>query len=125
MIADLDNLMGRTFEDCCRHWVGHYADEGLSCRPEQIGSWWSRDGSVEIDIVGVRRHRFELLGSCTWQRTVDEDALDELYEQRAALGGKAARARLALFARDGFTDRVRRRAANEDIMLVTATDLLV
>lgn len=123
VVDDLDNLMGQTFEDCCRHWVGHYADEQSVGRLEQVGSWWSRDGSVEIDVVGVRRHRYELLGSCTWRRTVDEDALDELYEQRAALGGKAARARLVLFAREGFTDSLRERAVGENVVLVTAADL--
>lgn len=123
VMDDLDNLMGRVFEDCCRHWVGHYADEELVGRSEQLGSWWSRDGRVEIDIVGVRRHRYELLGSCRWSRTVDEDALDHLYEQRAALGGKAAKARLSLFAREGFTDRLRARAADEGVILVTAADL--
>lgn len=123
VMNDLDNLMGQTYEDCCRHWVGQYADEKLVGRPEQLGSWWSRDGSVEIDIVGVRRHRYELLGSCKWRRTVDEDTLDELYDHRAVLGSKAARARLALFAREGFTDRLRERAADEGVLLVTAADL--
>ena len=63
--ADLDNLIGQTFEDCCRHWVGHHARVELVGRSEQLGSWWSCDGRVEIDIVGVRRHRYERLGSCT------------------------------------------------------------
>jgi AAA+ ATPase superfamily predicted ATPase len=123
VMDDLDNLMGLAFEDCCRQWVGRYADEDRVGRPEQIGSWWSRDGSVEIDIVGVRRHRYQLLGSCKWRRTVDEDVLDQLYEHRAALGGSAARARLALFARDGFSDRVLERANDENLLLVTAADL--
>lgn len=123
VVDDVDNLMGRTFEDCCRHWVGHYADEQRVGRPEQLGSWWSRDGSIDIDVVGVRRHRYELLGSCKWRRTLDEDALDKLYEQRAALGSKAARARLALFARTGFTERLRERAEEENVVLVTAAEL--
>ncbi len=123
VLADLDNLMGQAFEDCCRRWVGHYADEALVGRSELLGSWWSRDGSVEVDIVGVARHRYELLGSCKWSELADEDALDDLYVQRATLGAPAARARLGLFARGGFTDRVRERAADEGVLLVTAADL--
>jgi AAA+ ATPase superfamily predicted ATPase len=123
VVDDLDNLMGQTFEDCCRHWLGHHAAEELVGRPDELGSWWSRDGSVEIDIVGIRRHAYELLGSCKWRRTVDVDAIDELYEQRAALGAKAARARLLLFAREGFTGRARERAADEGVLLFTAADL--
>lgn len=121
--ADLDNIMGRAFEDCCRHWVGRYADERRVGRSEQLGSWWSRDGSVEIDVVGVRRGRYSLLGSCTWSRTVDVRVLDELRDAQAALGGKAMNARLALFARRGFTPALRERAGDEGVLLVTAADL--
>lgn len=67
VLADFDNLMGRTFEECCRAWVGRHAPR-TRWAPEQIGSWWSRDGQVEIDVVGVRRHRCVLLGSCKWRR---------------------------------------------------------
>jgi len=35
----------------------------------------------------------------------------------------ARRARLALFAREGFTDAARDRAAREGVLLVTAADL--
>jgi hypothetical protein len=47
-------------------------------------------------------------------------ALDELRDAQAALGGKAVRARLAIFARRGFDPALRRRAAAEDVLLVTA-----
>ena len=30
VLADLDNVMGRAFEDACRTWVGRYADERRS-----------------------------------------------------------------------------------------------
>ncbi len=49
--------------------------------------------------------------------------LDELREAQAALGGKAATAQLAIFARSGFDAALRRRAAAEDVLLVTAADL--
>lgn len=121
--ADLDNLMGRAFEDACRTWVGRYADEPAVGGSEQLGSWWSRDGSVEVDVVGVRKGRYALLGSCKWRRTVGAEVLDDLHEAQAALGGKAMGARLALFARRGFTAELRERAADERVLLVTAADL--
>lgn len=123
VLADLDNLMGRTFEDCCRMWVGRYADEREVGRSEQLGSWWSRDGQVEIDVVGVAKGRCTFLGSCKWARRVGVQALDDLRDAQAALGGKAAAARLALFARGGFDAALRRRAADEGVLLVTAADL--
>lgn len=123
VLADLDNLMGRAFEDCCRTWVGRYADEREVGASEELGSWWSRDGQVEIDVVGVAKGRCTFLGSCKWARRAGVRALDELREAQAALGGKAATARLAIFARGGFDAALRRRAAEEDVLLVTAADL--
>ena len=121
--ADLDNIMGWAFEQCCRHWAGTYADEAAIGAPKQIGSWWSRDGQTEVDVVGVRDHRYVLVGSCKWRRTADVDVLADLRRQQDALGPKAARARLAIFARHGFTKRLREQAAEDDVLLVTAADL--
>jgi AAA+ ATPase superfamily predicted ATPase len=123
VLADLDNVMGRAFEDACRTWVGRYADEQEVGHSDELGSWWSRDGSVEIDVVGVRKGRYSLLGSCKWRRTVGVDTLDALHDAQASLGGKAARARLALFARRAFSAELRARAEAEQILLVTAADL--
>lgn len=123
VLADLDNVMGRAFEDACRVWAGTYAEEEAIGRSDQLGSWWSRDGSVEIDVVGTRRGRYTLLGSCKWRRTVGVDVLEELQEAQARLGGKAMGARLALFARRGFSAELRRRAEAENLLLVTAADL--
>jgi hypothetical protein len=70
------------------------------------------------------KDRYVLLGSCKWRRgEVGEDVLDQLYAHRALLGPKAARAHLALFARQTFSAEVRRRAAQEHVLLVTAPDL--
>jgi AAA+ ATPase superfamily predicted ATPase len=124
ILADLDTVMGWGFEECCRRWAGAYADDAAVGSPQQIGAWWSRDGRTEIDVVGVRKHRYVLLGSCKWRRTVDTDVLADLRRQQDALGSRAARAGLVLFAREGFTDRLRELAAEEDILLVTAADML-
>lgn len=123
VLADLDNLMGRAFEDCCRVWVARYAPEEVTGAPEQVGRWWSRDGRTEIDIVGVRRHRHVLVASCKWRRTADVDVLDGLLAQQEALGRTAATARRLIFARTGFTERLVARARKEDVVLVTAADL--
>ena len=123
VLADLDNLMGRAFEDCCRTWVGRYADEHSVGASEELGSWWSRDGQVEIDVVGVAKGRCTFLGSCKWAHRAGVQVLDELREAQASLGGKAMTARLAIFARSGFDAALRRRAEEEDVLLVTAADL--
>jgi AAA+ ATPase superfamily predicted ATPase len=121
--ADLDNLMGRAFEQCCRTWVQRYAGEELTGAPQQVGSWWSRKGDVEIDIVGVRQHRYVLIGSCKWRRTADSDVLGDLLEQQHGLGPTARNAKLMIFARERFTEQAMERAAEESVQLLTAADL--
>jgi len=121
--ADLDNVMGPAFEQCCRAWVERYASEELTGAPQQLGSWWSRKGDVEIDIVGVRKHRYVLVGSCKWRREADTDVLGDLLEQQHALGPAAKNAKLLIFARESFTEQPITRAAEENVQLLTAADL--
>jgi uncharacterized protein len=123
IFADLDNTMGWAFEQCCRRWVGSYADEDSVGAPEQIGSWWSRNGQTEVDVVGVRKHRYVLVGSCKWRRIAGVDILDDLYAKQEQLGPRAARARRLLFAREGFTADLRAQAAEDDVLLLSAADL--
>jgi AAA+ ATPase superfamily predicted ATPase len=121
--ADMDNTMGWAFERCCRRWAAIYANEEITGAPRQIGSWWSRDGQTEIDVVGTSRHRYALLGSCKWRRVVDVDVLDQLRDHQAALGGHAAAARLIIFGRERFTPALRERSAAEGIHLISAARL--
>ena len=123
ILADLDNTMGWAFERCCRRWVRAYAEEEAVGAPREVGSWWSRDGSIEIDVVGARNHRYVLVASCKWRRTAGTHVLDDLRRQHAALWPNARGARLAIFAREGFTDQLRDAADAEGVMLVTAADL--
>lgn len=122
--GDLDTYVGRIFEDVCRRWLGRYSEVEEARSARKIGSWWSRDGRHEIDIACVDGRRYTLLGSCKWSRQLlDEDALQALLHSRDAIEGQTANARLALFARRGFTRRLQRRAAREDVLLVSAADL--
>jgi uncharacterized protein len=118
---DLDTFMGLAFEDCCRKWVGRYADAERFGAPRELGSWWSRDGRLEIGIVGASRGSYELLASCKWNRSVSTDVLGQLLAHRDRLPG-AAGARLAIFGR-GFDSRLRRRADEEGVILVAAEEL--
>jgi AAA+ ATPase superfamily predicted ATPase len=123
ILTDLDNIMGWSFEQCCRRWLRAYAAEDSIGAPQQIGSWWSRNGQIEVDVVGVRKHRYVLVGSCKWRRIAGIDILEDLYAKQERLGPRAAGARRVLFAREGFTAEVRERAAADDALLLTAADL--
>ncbi|HWM09991.1 MAG TPA: ATP-binding protein [Solirubrobacteraceae bacterium] len=120
--TDLDTFMGLAFEDCCRDWVGRYAPAELVARAERLGSWWARDGSVEIDLAAMTKDRYVLLGSCKWSRRARTNALADLLAARERLGGRAANASLAIFAR-GFDSELEEEAAREDVTLITADHL--
>jgi len=119
---DLPNFMGPVFEDVCRDWVGRYSALGEGAL--EVGSWWSRRSDVEVDVVTLEKKGYGLLGSCKWWRKrVGAAELDDLHRARAVMGPKAAQARLALFARGGFTPEVVERASLENVTLVGPDDL--
>lgn len=112
---DMDTFMGPAFEDCCREWVGRYGTDALPVS-QHLGSWWSRDGQVEIDVVGTSRGRYDLLGSCKWNREVSTAVLGQLLAHRDSLR-RAGSASLLIFAR-GFEPELERRAKEEQVTLV-------
>jgi AAA+ ATPase superfamily predicted ATPase len=122
--ADLNAYVGRIFEDICRRWLARYSEIQEARDAVAIGSWWSRNGRVEIDIACTDRDRYTLLGSCKWSKQlVDEDVLEALMSSRDAIDGHAEGAKLALFARRGFTASLQRRARSQGVLLVTSNDL--
>jgi hypothetical protein len=64
-----------------------------------------------------------LVGSCKWRREADSDVLGDLLEQQNALGPAAKNAKLLIFAREGFTEQMIRRADEETVQLLTAANL--
>ncbi len=112
---DLDTFMGLAFEDCCRAWAGLHAGDSLPAS-QQLGSWWSRDGQTEIDVVGLSRGRYDLLASCKWDRRAPAATLSQLLAHRDAIG-RAGSAHLAIFAR-GFAPELERGASEEEVALI-------
>lgn len=121
IMADLDNFIGPVFEQVCREWVMRYAtpEQFPSC--QKIGSYWTRTHNVEVDIVGMTKGRFEVLGSCKWSKHADAEDLDKLIASRDLIRG-AGTAPLYLFAR-GFHSSLLRRARNNEVKLISLADL--
>lgn len=112
---DMDVFMGLAFEDCCREWTGRFSADLLP-PSQRLGSWWSRDGQTEIDLVGTSRGRYDLMASCKWTKTAPASALTQLLEQRDSVP-RAGGAQLAIFAR-GFSSRLEQKAAEEGVTLI-------
>lgn len=119
---DLDNFMGLAFEDCCRDWLGRYAPDEIQGALTEIGSWWSRDGQTEIDIVGLARRRYALLGACKWDETAPSQVFGRLKRDQETLGGPDLAAKRLVFGR-GFDADLKQRARREGAHLISAAML--
>jgi uncharacterized protein len=118
-MSQITNLV---YEDVCREWIGSHSELGADA--DEVGSWWSRKSDVEIDVVTLDRRGYCLLGSCKWwSKPIGPAVLNELYEAKAALGPKAAQARLSLFSKSGFNPELVERAEAEQVELVEVADL--
>ena len=133
----LDGFISKpAFERACRDFVRSAMgrDPRLPSRGD-VAAWWGpvtvRDGSRprteqrEADLVVGDRGAVTLVGEVKWSdRPVDLDALAQLRTAVAAVPGTGGSTRLALFAREGFTDRLRGVAEQEGIALITAAEML-
>lgn len=104
------HLVGQTFEEVARSWTARSVE-----KVDSVGRWWSRDGQVEIDLVGMDGRGVAVLGSCKWTRRLfGEHELDGLLAGRAHLGPVASNAQLFCFSRSGFSAGLRRRVDSMD-----------
>lgn len=124
-----DQYMGYAFEQAAREHVVRMARAGeLPFMPERVGAWWDRRD--EIDVVAVSdAERTLLIGECKWSaHPVGMNVLGELKRRLARLktsaGNEWAHVFLALFSKSGFTPELSAVAADEDVALVEAKDLL-
>src|SRR5690606_18724932 len=69
----LDEYVGRyVFEEICRQFVAT-GSATLPFRPVQVGSWWSADHSVEVDVVALGPGDEVLMAECKWGAVTRED----------------------------------------------------
>lgn len=118
----LSEYMGLVFEDMCMQYLMNHAGE-LPVLPGETGQWWGTDSvrrrQVQLDIVVVDPSGDKaLVGECKFRNEpVDEAILKELRENAKALPGGMT-LHWCLFSRSGFTDSLRRVAADEGVLLV-------
>lgn len=122
-------VRGPVFEEMARTWVRRYAEPAtLGGRPEHVGpSFAIVDGEEhQVDIVvavgeggaAPAARKVVTIGEAKAGETISTNHLHRLQSVRAALGTRAARARLLLVGR-AFTDDLRSRASGRsDLELV-------
>ena len=127
ILGDLyKEYLGFVYEDLIRSSCFEYAEDGrLPFMPMTIGKWWgnvSLDGAwqeSEIDVIAFNNDQL-LAGECKYRRkAVGINELDLLKAKAGFLPSKGRRMHYLLASRSGFTDALKRRAAeSEDVTLI-------
>lgn len=135
---NLDRFVSKpAFERLCRAFVrdGIGRDRRLPSRGS-VGAWWGgitesspggpRTVQRESEVVVIDGRRLVLVGEAKWtDGRVGREALDQLRRTASSLPGyEPGKTRLALFARDAFSDDLRRAEADGEVLLLTARDML-
>ena len=97
--------------------------------PEAVGSFWGRQRGkgVQLDVVAAApREKRLLIGEAKWGRgEVSQNILTDLVERSRRMPQVADgwRVEYVLFARDGFTGPTQTLAAEQNVRLVSLSDL--
>jgi uncharacterized protein len=131
----LDHFVSRpTFEEICRAWVLDQVKAGAWPGVDAVGAWWGpvpspttdqprRRAEAELQVIGAAGKRVIVAGASNWTREyVGFDALNHLRDVVRSVPGADDKTELILFGRD-FDHRLKRRADEEHVHLVTAAAL--
>jgi hypothetical protein len=130
VVPVLNDHVAPEFGSWCRTWIR----SNLGERASTVGAWWGpaldvlrrskERTSEEIDIAGVGRGRVTVVGEAKWQnKSLDYSVLRDLREfkvpaLRQAGFRLAADPTIVLMARRGYTDQVRKAAADDPSILL-------
>jgi AAA+ ATPase superfamily predicted ATPase len=133
----LDQFVSKpAFEQACREYAAALIGRDPAFPPTgKVGAWWgpvpderhpgtrrTREGEIEVVVFDGRN--LVLAGEAKWHDgEVDVDALRQLEASVVHVPGYSPATSLVVFARDGFTDRLRARASAEGVILHTSADM--
>ena len=124
MIAPhLSDYMGAIFEDVCHQYVERHWEEKLNIAPKRVGSHWGSD--LEIDVLTENIDSSHWFGECKWwNQPVGENVLNRLIEKSEKVSDQWKQdPRYLLFSASGFTDALKQRALEEDVLLFEPKDM--
>jgi AAA+ ATPase superfamily predicted ATPase len=124
---DLDHFAAVAFEEAAREYIAARARAAkLPFLPERIGSWWSRDG--ELDVLAISpAERTALVGECKWSvNPAGMNIFEDLKQRTAKMAQESSIEHIhyAIFARRGFTEALMKQATREGVGLFTVNDLV-
>ncbi len=120
---NLSQYMGEIFEDVCIQYVSLFGKEKLMSPPILVGRHWESD--IEIDIMTENLDGSHTFGECKWwNQPVGENVLARLIERSKRVPTQWQQdPRYILFSASGFTESLKYRAAEDDILLIDLKDL--
>ena len=124
----INDYMGRyVFEDICMQYLKKNAAIRHGLQIRNAGRYWSRDGAVEIDIVGDLADNGTLACECKWSSSpVGVGVYYDLMRKTSLLPPprRTGNLRYALFSAAGFDENMVTTAERDNVTLITGEDLL-
>lgn len=122
----LSDYMGiYSFEDVCHQFLKVKGSDVLGQGIRRASRYWSRDGSLEIDVMAVLVDGSYLFGECKWSSSPIGVAVYYALRDKVARMPERCRdsARYILFSSAGFDDNLSATAERDGVVLVTAEDI--
>lgn len=126
IVPQFREFMGGAFEEVCREHSRRHSQERLPAPAQEIGQIWAPN--YDIDVAGRLLDGSMLFGECKWsEKEVGEGVLDRLAERAdlTSYGRGNDRRHFVLYARTGFTESVRRRAASDPRIILHTPDTIL
>lgn len=126
----LSSYMGLVFEDICKQYLIHYAED-LPFQLQEIGEWWGPDQvekkEVQVDIValGAKENnaaagRQFLIGSCKFKNeAIGTDELDLMKDYAAHFTTPNDECRYYIFSKSGFSRGLLEKQKQGEVKLVS------
>jgi AAA+ ATPase superfamily predicted ATPase len=120
----LNEYASKVFEEICIEYLrDRNRRKSLPFRFTRIGRWWDKKDELDILAVDKERKKF-LVGECKFRKQpFDASELDKLLQKApSVLAGSEVS--YFLFSKSGFTNEVKRRAAEKDIALIGLEEIM-
>lgn len=124
---DLSRYTGMVFERACKQYcLRKNREEALPFLFTEIGRWWGTDpvtrSQAEIDLVASDGESY-LFGECKWRNEpLDLGVLNALREKADVFRKDRGGSWFLLFSKSGFTDAVKKAAADDPHVLTVGVD---
>lgn len=127
--AQLNDYMGRVFEEICVQYLWKLLLEGnIPIEFTSLGRWWGNDprkrAQTEIDIMGEQDSSSAIFAECKWRNeNVDLDVLETLVDRSRLF--HYTKMHYFLFSKTGFTKRCMEKAEEMgNVTLVSYKDIV-